>query len=147
MLNPSRLARALCLTLVLGIAAPLAGHAQTNEAVNNSILGDWGVAYIDSWEGPAPPRGAYITFKTDGRMGGFNGCNVFHGKYSFDGATLKFPHGLGVTTRKFCGPPAGTLARKFSDAIAREMKAVRTPDQLELLDANGKVRLRLTKTS
>ena len=145
MLNFSHLTRAACLALALCIAAPLAGQAQT--ASPESILGDWGVRYIDGWEGPTPPRGAYITFKADGRMNGFNGCNVFNGKYSFDGATFKFPRGLGIMTRKYCAPPASTLSGKLSDAIAKEMKAVRTPDKLELLDANGTVRLRLIKTS
>mgnify|MGYP000367359691 CR=1 FL=1 len=48
--NLSQLTEAACLAIVPAMAAPLSGNAQTGKSASQSILGDWGVSYINSRE-------------------------------------------------------------------------------------------------
>ena len=78
------------------------------------------------------------------RAHGSDGCNRFHGSYD-TAAGLKF--GQMASTMMACPPPVDALARQFGAAIGATADYRISGRVMEMLDAGGKVRLRLEATA
>ena len=82
----------------------------------------------------------HIVFGSNGRAHGSDGCNRFNGAYAIDS-------GLHLSqlasTMMACPPPVDALARDFGRALAATTTYRIAGQQLELRDAEGRVRLRL----
>ena len=74
---------------------------------------------------------------------GSDGCNRFHGSYDL-ASGLHF--GRLASTMMACLPPVNLLARNFSQALAATTSYRIQGKQMELLDADDRVRMRLEAT-
>jgi len=77
------------------------------------------------------------------RTHGADGCNRFNGSYQVDKG-LRF--GLLASTMMACPPPVDSQARAFTQALSATADYRIRGQVMELLDAQGKTRLRLEAT-
>ena len=77
------------------------------------------------------------------RAHGSDGCNRFNGSWRTDKG-LRF--GQLASTMMACPPPIDAQARSFTQALSATADYRVRGKQMELLDADGKVRLRLEAT-
>ena len=85
----------------------------------------------------------HIVLSKDLRAHGSDGCNRFNGTYE-SAAGLRF--GRMASTLMACVPPVDLLARDFSGALAATANYRIQGKQMELIDAEGRIRLRLEAT-
>ena len=106
----------------------------------------WRVIAIDGQSLSAASNRAepHIVLTAALRTHGSDGCNRFHGSYD-TAAGLKF--GQMASTMMACPPLLDALARQFSAAIGATADYRIAGRIMELLDARGKVRLRLEATA
>jgi len=128
--------------LAIAILA-LAGCAQTPPSQPAaSLIGTyWRAADIEGtpYRAPAGAREVHLRFAAD-RVSGFTGCNSLTGGYERDGERLRFkPMAM---TRMAC-LPAGDLEVRFVSAVNATASHRISGRTLELLDAQGKARMRL----
>jgi heat shock protein HslJ len=90
-------------------------------------------------------RGPNLVFSGEGRVSGSTGCNRFTGTYTQDGNSLKFA--AMAMTKMACPPPLDALERSFLQATAATASVRKSGETLELLDAGGKVQMRLQSGS
>lgn len=83
-----------------------------------------------------------IEFVDEQRAAGSLGCNRFTATYELKGTDLKF--GPVASTRKMCAPELMSQEGEFSKVLEATRSASRNGDTLSLLDANGKVLVKLT---
>ena len=77
----------------------------------------------------------------EGRIDDCTGCNRLTGTYQLDGKALKFsPLAM---TKMACPPPLDAQERAFIQAINATASVRESGNILELLDAGGKVQMRL----
>lgn len=74
------------------------------------------------------------------RIHGSDGCNRFNGEY-VSAQGLRF--GVLASTRMACTPPVDATAGEFSSALSKTANYRIVGRQLELLDAEGRVLMRL----
>ena len=77
------------------------------------------------------------------RAHGSDGCNRFNGSYALDKG-LRF--GQMASTMMACPQPDGMMAREFSFALAATVNYRIRGKQMELIDNDGRVRMRLEAT-
>lgn len=80
----------------------------------------------------------------EGRASGFTGCNRMTGSFSIEGETIRF--GPLASTRMACEEPAAHVEMGYMQSLQLITRWRRRAGGLELLDAQGSVRLRLEKT-
>lgn len=119
----------------------------TSPAVPDEPLQDryWRVIEIDgkAVQAAANKSEPHVVLASDLRAHGADGCNRFNGSYSLaDG--LRFGHL--ASTMMACVPPVDTLARAFAGALAATSSYQIKGKQMALIDADGRVRLRLDAT-
>ena len=132
---------ALCLALLL--AACGAGPTLPDEPLQERY---WRVVQIDGQPLPAGLSHGepHLVLSSGLRAHGSDGCNRFLGSYETTGG-LKF--GPLASTMMACPPPLDALARQFAGSLGATADYRITGRVMELLDARGKVRLRLEATA
>ena len=134
------------------LTAVLAGCAQPAAGPPPAPLLDtyWRPVEIEGV--PVPPRpgtrepnlmlstGGNLVLSGSNRIQGFTGCNNVSGAFERNAASLRFKPL--ATTRMTCSPASDTEARYLSALNATVSQRI-TGKTLELLDADGKVRMRL----
>jgi len=89
-------------------------------------------------------REPHIILRREGaRVTGFAGCNTLAGGFQQDGATLRFGN-LAMTRMACVGDAANKLEAAFTKALGDTNSYRISGDTLELRDAAGVVRMRLT---
>ncbi|WP_299430238.1 META domain-containing protein [uncultured Meiothermus sp.] len=83
----------------------------------------------------SPAQGATLEF-TQGRAGGFNGCNSFGGTYTQEGSKLSL--GALVQTIKACPNPLDRLERDYHRSLAQVRSFALTSGVLRLKNQAGK---------
>jgi putative lipoprotein len=86
-----------------------------------------------------------LTFDAGQKVAGRAACNRYFGAYRQAGDTLEIKPG--GSTRMACPPAVMDQETKFLAALEAVRKARREGDKLMLLDADGRVRMRLTSIS
>jgi heat shock protein HslJ len=133
------------------VAAALAGCAQAPGAPQAPLLETyWRPVEIEGVPVPARPgtREPHLMLSTGGalvltgsnRVQGFTGCNNVSGAFELDAARLRFKPL--ATTRMAC-LPANDIEGRYLSALNATASQRITGKVLELLDAEGKVRMRL----
>ncbi|MDP3538378.1 MAG: META domain-containing protein [Azonexus sp.] len=85
----------------------------------------------------------HVVLAKDQRAHGSDGCNRFNGGYD---ATQGLRFSRMASTMMACIPPVDVMARAFSTALTETANYRIRGKQMELLDADGKVRMRLEAT-
>jgi len=135
-----QLLSAIC--FVFGLVACSASPAVPDEPLQDRY---WRVVEIDgkAIQAVASKSEPHVVLTSDLRAHGADGCNRFNGSYILaDG--LRFGHL--ASTMMACAPPVNTLAREFGRALAATASYRIHGKQLALIDADGRVRLRLEAT-
>ena len=104
---------------------------------------EWRVVEIDG-DRPAFQGGRdrpFLKLSDDDTYTGSTGCNAIAGKFELDPDGLRF--GPSATTRRACTDPGGEIETRFLAALAGVRQAQIAGTTLDLVDANGKRRLRL----
>jgi putative lipoprotein len=129
-----------CLGILLALGLTSGSFAQADcELVGTN----WLVVEIDGSPvvaGP-PKREAHMVFNAQGRVSGSTGCNRFTGAYKQEAGGLRFTPM--AVTKMACPPSLDAQERSFLKAIEAVASVRQSGKSLELLDAGGKVRLRL----
>jgi heat shock protein HslJ len=86
-------------------------------------------------------REPHLVFNAEGRVSGSTGCNRLTGGYKQDGGNLSFTPL--ATTKMACPPPIDAQERSFLRVLGAVAAMRESGNTLELMDAGGKVRLRL----
>jgi heat shock protein HslJ len=104
---------------------------------------NWQVVEIDGSPVAAgqSKREAQMVFNAEGRVSGSTGCNRFTGAYKQEATGFRFTP-LAVT-KMACPPPLDAQERSFLRAMEGVAAVRQSGKTLELLDAGGKVRMRL----
>jgi len=130
----------LCLSLLLSACS-------TAPAVPDEPLQEryWRAIEIDGQPLPASAgrAEAHVVLGANQRVHGSDGCNRLNGSYQTDKG-LRF--GQLASTMMACPPPVDALARTFTQALSATADYRIRGKRMELLDADGKVRLRLEAT-
>jgi heat shock protein HslJ len=117
-------------------------------AVTAELLGTyWRAVEIDGEPVVVTPGGRephFVLSPEMRRVSGFSGCNRLVG--SFDDGASGFRFRALAGTRMACPGPGDALERRFLGALEATVKRRLTADSLELLDAQGAVRMRLEAT-
>jgi len=102
----------------------------------------WRAIEIDGTALPAPAGRAepHVVLGANLRAHGSDGCNRFHGSYDISKG-LRFSQL--ATTMMACPPPVDQQARAFAQALGATADYRINGKQMQLLDQDGKVRLRL----
>jgi len=105
----------------------------------------WRALEIDGKPIALPPGAnePHVVLGQQQRAHGSDGCNRFNGSYQADKG-LRF--GQLASTMMACPPPIDSQARSFTQALSATADYRIRSKQMELLDADGKVRLRLEAT-
>lgn len=90
----------------------------------------------------SPTHGATLEF-TQGRAGGYNGCNSFGGTYTQEGSKLSF--GAMVQTVKACADPLDRLEQAYNQLLTQVRSFVLTSGVLRLKNQAGKTLLIFTQ--
>jgi heat shock protein HslJ len=85
----------------------------------------------------------HLVLDTHQHTHGSDGCNRFNGEY-VSAQGLRF--GQLASTRMACIPPVDAVARDFSSALSKTANYQIAGRQMELLDAEGRVLMRLEAT-
>lgn len=129
--------------LALIVAAVSAG-CSTSAAIPDEPLTDryWRALAIDGKAVSAADNHSepHIVLAGSGKTHGSDGCNRFNGTYELDRG-LRF--GGMASTRMACVPPIDAQARQFSGALEATNAYRIRGRTLELIDADGRVRMRL----
>ena len=128
------------LAIVFGLVLVLGHPAQAVTALTGST---WQVVDIGGNPVAAgrPERQPHLVFSPEGRISGSTGCNRLTGTYQLDGKALKFsPLAM---TKMACPPPLDAQERAFIQTINATASVRESGNILELLDAGGKVQMRL----
>lgn len=78
-----------------------------------------------------------IQFRSEGKVGGFTGCNRFTGSYSQDGFALTI--GPLATTRRACLPDVMKREQQFLVMLEKVRRAEANHSKLTLKDTDGNV--------
>lgn len=100
----------------------------------------WKLSQLDGSEVAAanPGRDPFLELdQATGRASGSGGCNRFSGSFRLDGRHLRFGRGF-AATEMICADGM-ELERSFLDALGRVKAWKARGNELELLDASGKV--------
>ena len=108
----------------------------------------WRAVEIDG--NPVTPRSkkreAHLVLMSEGRrVSGSTGCNRFTG--TFEQTADSFRFSKMAVTKMACPPPLDTLERAFLQALNVTATVRISGNTLELIDASGRVRLRLEARS
>ena len=137
----NRLISVFCLSLALNACS-------TSSSVPDEPLQDrhWRVVEINGQPVRPGSQAAepHIVLSQDLRAHGSDGCNRFNTSYE-SAAGLHF--GRMASTMMACAPEVDLVAREFSGALAATANYRIQGRQMELIDAEGRVRLRLEATS
>lgn len=127
---------------LLGLAACSATSSIPDEPLQERY---WRLTAIDDQAPQSTTHQAepHIVFGNNLRVHGSDGCNRFNGAYA---TTAGLRLGQLASTMMACPPPVDALARDFTRALAATASYRITGRQVELLDAEGRVRLRLEAT-
>jgi heat shock protein HslJ len=129
--------------LALIVAAAIAG-CSGSAAIPDEPLTDryWWALAIDGKAVTAADNHSepHIVLTGGAKTHGSDGCNRFNGTYELDRG-LRF--GGMASTRMACIPPIDAQARQFSGALHATTAYVIRGRMLELIDADGRVRMRL----
>jgi heat shock protein HslJ len=129
-----------CLGVLVALVLNLVSSAQAEfELVGTH----WRVVEINGSpvEAAEPKREPHLVFNAEGRVSGSSGCNRIAGAYKQDAGSLSFtPLAM---TKMACPPPLDAQERSFLQAIEATTALRQSGNTLELLDAGGKVRIRL----
>jgi heat shock protein HslJ len=104
----------------------------------------WRVVEIDGVPVPRLPDNRAPTLQLDGeeaRASGFTGCNRMTGSFVLEGDALSF--GLLATTRMACEALSSQVEMGYLQSIESVTRWRRRDDGLELMDLEGRVRMRL----
>ena len=126
------------------IVAAMGAGCSASAAIPDEPLTDryWRALAIDGKAVSAADNHSepHIVLTGSGKTHGSDGCNRFNGAYELDRG-LRF--GGMASTRKACVPPIDTQAGRFSGALHATTAYVIRGRMLELIDADGRVRMRL----
>ena len=86
----------------------------------------------------------FIQFRSEGKVGGFTGCNRFTGSYSQDGDTLSI--GPLATTRRACLPEVMKREQQFLAMLGMVRHVEGTQLRLTLKGADADVLAELVRT-
>lgn len=135
----------LSFLLALGLMAAALHVAQAEEGGEGALpLAD--TAWRAEAIGPEPTRdheASTLAFPTADRAVGGAGCNRFHGPVSW--ADGRIAIGPLAVTKKACPPAVMAQERRYLAALAAARGVEREDDTLRLLDADGRVRVRLRR--
>ena len=139
-----RLSRALRIGATLLFLGGVAGCASWQDSGDPPINQVWHVVELSGQPIPRLPNGRVPALLFDGqtvRVSGFTGCNRLSGGYLLAGGSLEF---LGVaTTRMACSEAGATVEMLFMQQLEAVARWRRRGQDLELLNANGRVLMRL----
>jgi len=90
-----------------------------------------------SFAGDTGKSARFVQFRSDGKLGGYSGCNRFTGTYTHDDDTLTM--GPLATTRMACPPEAMKRERGFLALLGKVRYAEATRLKLTLKDADDNV--------
>jgi heat shock protein HslJ len=116
------------------LAAPLPRRFRTSRYWRALAIDGKAVSAADNLSEP------HIVLTGSGKTHGSDGCNRFNGAYELDRG-LRF--GGMASTRMACVPPIDTQAGRFSGALHATTAYVIRGRMLKLIDADGRVRMRL----
>jgi heat shock protein HslJ len=92
---------------------------------------EWGFA------GDTGKSARFVQFRSEGKLGGYSGCNRFTGTYVQNGNALTM--GPLATTRMACPPQIMKREQEFLDLLGKIRHVDRTHLQLILKDGDGNV--------
>jgi heat shock protein HslJ len=129
-----------CLGIMVALILTMGVPAQADCGLVGTY---WRAVEIDGSPVSLQPnkREAHLVFNAEGRVSGSTGCNRLAGSYKQDGNALRFTP-LAVT-KMACPPPLDSLERSFLQALEATSAIRLGGNTLSLLDAAGKVRMRL----
>jgi heat shock protein HslJ len=134
----------LAVALVM-VWVTMGGTALANKTIPDAELTNtyWRAVEIDGQPVTLQPRQRepHFVLTKDNRMHGYTGCNRVLGSYERTTAGLKFKQL--VTTRRACPPPESAMEASFQRALNATVSYQLSGNNLALLDAKGRVRLRL----
>ena len=135
-----KLVSTICIFLVL--AACSTASSPPDEPLQERY---WRALEIDGKPIARPPGAnePHVVLGQQQRAHGSDGCNRFNGSWQTDKG-LRF--GQLASTMMACPPPIDAQARSFTQALSATADYRIRGKQMELLDADGKVRLRLEAT-
>lgn len=127
------------------IPASAAGNvgARAASVTAEQLVGAWLAREFVSSDTPAGPVMPRIQFNASGAANGSGGCNSFGGNYSVRDGVLRI--GPLAATRKACLGAAMEQEVRFFAAIERTRSARAAGEGIELLDAEGRVTVRLSR--
>ena len=129
------------------VASAPPGSSTTTEISPEGPEGTWQVTAYDAWGNGLvePLRGSTLTVSLlpQGRLEGETGCGTYIGGYTVDGQSIR----LGVISKgpDPCGPRRTDEAFAFTQALAVATSWAASSAGLELLDANGQVRVAMVR--
>ena len=97
-----------------------------------------------SFPGEVGKNSRFIQFRSEGKVGGFTGCNRFTGSYSQDGDALSI--GPLATTRRACVPEVMKREQQFLAMLGMVRHAEGTQLKLTLKGADADVLAELVRT-
>jgi heat shock protein HslJ len=131
----------LVLLCSVGSAVALAGPAVPDAPVVNTYWRDGVIAGEPVGAGPRQHEPHFVLTAQGNRMHGSTGCNQCMGAYEQTDHTLRFK---GVaTTRRACPPAASAMEKAFLRALEATATFRIAGNSLDLMDAEGKVRMHL----
>ncbi len=130
------------LLLVASCAAP-APAADTPPQRDLALQGTRWVMAIDGEAVSA--RAPTLEFSTEGRAGGFSGCNQWFAQLEQAHGGIRF-HAVGMTRRACAGPAMG-IENDFSAMLTQTRAAERDGDNLILFGEEGEPIARFTPTN
>jgi heat shock protein HslJ len=134
------------LVLLCSVGAAMGGTALAGPAVPDAPLVNtyWRATVIGGNPVSLEPRQRephFVLVAQGNRMHGFTGCNRLMGAFELTDCGLQFK---GVaTTRQACPPTASAMEKAFLRALEAAAAYRISGDSLDLLDAEGKVRMHL----
>lgn len=125
----------------LALALAAAGSALPgSEALAEGMAGQWRAATIGG-KAADPAVASTFELRGDGSVGGSAGCNRYSGQADVGDGALEI--GPVAVTRMMCPPPQIEQETRFLEALATVVAWRRDADALLLLDAQGRVAIRL----
>lgn len=131
--------RILCAAATLGLlAAPAQAQAPAWDGATWLVEDIRGRGVIDNAQ-------TTLLIAPDGAASGSTGCNVFNGKATISGESLRF--GQMAATLRACPPAISDQERKFLDALTDARGArLDQSGKLLILSGKGETLLRLSRT-
>ena len=113
----------LSITIVVLVVGCVLQFLRANSR-SESLIGRWVPTYLHEQNDASSPEkssefgGVFIQFFSDGKITGMSGSNIFNGRYSTNGKSIKFSEML--STRR--STPFDAYEQKFLSALSKAKK-------------------------